>query len=58
MVPTETEIVNAAAGGTVKLSVKDSTKGSNVTKSWTDFLYAFLRSIILLMNIALANTSR
>lgn len=54
----ETEFVSAAAGGTVKLSVKDLTKGSNVTKSWTDFLHAFLRTIIFLMNLALANTSR
>ena len=58
MVPAEVEIVNAAAGVTVKLKngiwlswtalrfcAQDSAKGSNVTRSSIDFLYAF--SILL-----------
>ena len=73
MVPAETEVVNAAAGVTVKLSLKnwiwpgwtalgfyakDLAKGSNMTKVWADFLYAILRTIILFISLALVNTSR
>ena len=67
----EVQIVNAAAGVTTKLCLKkmdlawlDSAalfcqrvnQGFNVTKSWTDFLYALFRTLILLTHSALANT--
>lgn len=77
MVPAETEvvldvqIVNAVAGVTTKLSLKEMdlawldsaallcrrfSQGFNVTKSSTGFLFALFRTLIFLMHSALANT--
>ena len=77
MVPAETEvvldvqIVNAVAGVTTKLSLKELdltwldsaallcqrvSQGFKVTKSWTDFLYALSCTLIFPMHSELANT--